>query len=610
MRAAAWSEHGVWSKKARFGIGLAMVLAAGWWLGCASSSGGASGSGATAKHDPTAAFKLEPCVVKGISTPVRCGVYEVFEHREERAGRKIGLKVVVVLATGEDREPDPVVLFAGGPGDSVTGNAAGIVAGEALLEHRDFVLVDVRGTGESNPLLCDYQTDGSRPLGLLEEFLPLKGVESCRAQLAADNDLGTYTTPVLVDDVHEVVTALGYTQVNLIGGSYGTRASLVYMRRHPQGVRTAVLEGVVPTYTAMPLYFARDAQTALDGLFAECAAEPSCVAAFPDLKGDLRKVLVRIEKGPVPITISDPQTDEELEYSLTWPILVQTLRYMLYSSASAQEVPLAVHLAAGGDYSVVARNAASYGGALGALTDGLYLSVTCPEDVALISGAKIAEEVEGTFLGDYRIRQQREACELWPKGPLPEGYWQPVYSEVPTLVVTGERDPVTPPRDAHRAARTLPNSRTMIIPDGGHGYGSLEGLDCLREIENGLIEQGSFAGLDLEGCIASIRRPPFPTEPPAEAIELSAAQLADYPGTYTSASPALEVTIRRVEGALLADTPFRANLRITPTSATAFRIEGAPLGYGFEFELDGGRVLALNLLQPGQEPTRLERVEE
>ena len=607
MRVAAGLKDEQRSRRASYWFGFALILATSWWVGCASGSGG---PGVTASHHPSMGFKLEPCVVPGVATPVRCGVYEVFEDREARAGRKIGLKVVVVPATSEDREPDPVVIFAGGPGDSVTGNAAGIVAGEGLLEHRDFVLVDVRGTGESNPLLCDYQMDGSRPLGLLEEFLPLAGIEKCRADLAANNDLGSYTTPVLVDDVHEVVTALGYSQVNLIGGSYGTRASLVYMRRHPRGVRTAILEGAVPTDTAMPLYFARDAQAALDGLFAECNAEPSCAAAFPDLPGDLHKVLARIKTSPAPILISDPKTGEQIELAMTWPILVQTLRYMLYSSASAQEVPLGLHLAARGDFSVLARNAAVYGGALAALPDGLYLSVTCPEDVALIGDEQVAAAVEGTFLGDYRVRQQREACDLWPQGPLPEGYWQPVHSDVPTLVVTGERDPVTPVRDAHKVARTLPNSRTMIIPDGGHGYGGLEGTDCLHEIETRLIEQGDFAGLDLEGCVNAIRRPPFPTEPPAGAIDLSAAQLAHCPGTYVSTSPAMEITIRRVEGALFADTPFRANLRITPTSATAFRIEGAPLGFGFEFELDGDRVVALNLLQPGQEPTRLGREEE
>ncbi len=296
------------------------------------------------------------------------------------------------------------------------------------------------------------------------------------------------------------------------------------MRRHPEGVRTAILEGVVAQDTRLPLAFARDAQAALDGLFAECAAEATCAAAFPDLAGDLRKVLAQVKAIPARATVMDPKTGKDAERELSWATLVQTLRYMSYSSSSAQEIPLGVHLAARGDYSVLARNAAVYGGALGDLPDGIYLSISCPEFVARIADEDVAAAVAGTYLGDYRIRQQREACALWPHGPLPEDYWEPLSSAIPTLLVTGERDPVTPAKDTLLVAKTLPNSRTIIIPDGAHGANGLEGLQCIEEIESRFVDQGNFAGLDIEGCVAAIRRPPFPTEPPAAAIELAAAQ--------------------------------------------------------------------------------------
>jgi len=553
-------------------------------------------------------LELKECTIQGVSVPVRCGTYEVFEHREAKSGRKIGLKVVVLPATGPNPAPDPVVYFGGGPGESATEYASGL-AGDGLLKRHDIVLVDVRGTGGSNPLDCPYQKDGSRQLGMLEEFLPLEGVKACRAKLEADNDLSTYTTPVMVDDVHEVVTALGYTKVNLVGGSYGSFASQAYMRRHPEGVRTAILEGVVAYDTKLPLHFARDAQNALDGLFAECAAEATCAAAFPDLAGDLRTVLASAKAGPARATLMDPKTGKNVERELSWATLVQTLRYMSYSSASAQEIPLGVHLAAQGDYSVLARNAAVYGGALGGMPDGLYLSVTCPEDVARIRDEDVASAVQGTYLGDYRVRQQREACALWPKGPLPPNYWEPLRSSIPTLLVTGERDPVTPAKDTLLVAKTLSNSRTLIVPDGAHGSDGLEGLQCIEDLEHRFIDQGNLQGLDTEGCVAAIRRPPFPTEPPAAAIELSAAQLARYPGSYFAKEPPMEITIRIADGLLFADTPFQPNLRINPTSSTEFRIEGAPFGYGFRFELDGEDAppKALLLLRPGAPPTRLER---
>jgi pimeloyl-ACP methyl ester carboxylesterase len=561
--------------------------------------------------EEAASFQLEPCQIKGMTETARCGTYEVWEDREAKSGRKIGLKVVVLPATGPEPAPDPIVYFGGGPGEAATDNAAGFAAfSPELRKTRDIVLVDVRGTGGSNPLLCSYQEEGARQLGLLEEFLPLEGVERCREELEAKADLTLYTTPLLVDDVHEVVTALGYGKVNLMGGSYGTRACEVYMRRHPDGVRTAVLGGVLPLDARMPMTIASDAQAALDGLFEECAEEASCQQAFPDLRGDLQAVLAQIEAGPVAATVPDPHTGEPTERTLSRAVVVQTLRYMLYSSGTAQEVPLAIHSAAQGDYSIFGRNAALYGGALEALPDGLYLSITCPEDVVRIDDAAVAAADAGTFLGDYRSRQQRNACAVWPKGKLPEGYWEPVRTDVPVLLTTGERDPVTPPRWLREVARTMPNSRSMVIPDGGHSFNGLEGTDCYDDIETRFILQGSFEGIDLGACIDSMKRPPFPTEPPAPGIELSAEQLARYPGTYESTEPPLLVTVHLEDGVLKVDTPFRNGLRLVATSETRFRIVGAPPGYELVAEFEGDHVAVLRLLQPGTDPVAMARQEE
>ena len=132
-------------------------------LATAALAGCATGGAGTKRG----ASWLKPCKVAGVSTPVRCGTYEVFENREARSGRKVGLKVIVLPATGKNRAPDPVVYFGGGPGESVTEYAADYANENPLRERRDIVLVDVRGTGGSNPLFCPYQKDGSRQLGLL-----------------------------------------------------------------------------------------------------------------------------------------------------------------------------------------------------------------------------------------------------------------------------------------------------------------------------------------------------------------------------------------------------------------------------------------------------------
>ena len=189
--------------------------------------------------------ELTPCPIPGGLGEMLCGSYEVFENRARRSGRKIGLRVAVLPAWDEDRQPDPVLFFAGGPGGSATELAPVLAFVYAdLRERRDFLLIDVRGTGKSGPLDCPYQSedDDRGREEVLETFLPVDRLPECREALAERTDLRHYTTPVVVDDVDEIRAALGYERLNLKGGSYGTRPVQVYLRRHPERVRTAMKE--------------------------------------------------------------------------------------------------------------------------------------------------------------------------------------------------------------------------------------------------------------------------------------------------------------------------------------------------------------------------------
>jgi len=189
---------------------------------------------------------LSDCQLPNSQLKAKCGTYEVFENRAKKNGRKISLKIVVLPATTDKREPDPVVYFAGGPGSAATDDASGLAqAFPQILAHRDMLFVDQRGTGGSHPLDCKFY-DQADPQTYLGYFFPLDDVRKCREQLEPNSDLKLYVTTIAADDMDEVREALGYERLNLFGGSYGTRAALTYLKRHPQHVRTAMLQGRSP----------------------------------------------------------------------------------------------------------------------------------------------------------------------------------------------------------------------------------------------------------------------------------------------------------------------------------------------------------------------------
>ena len=455
-------------------------------------------------------LQLAPCDVSGVQGKAKCGALEVFENRATRAGRKIKIKVLVVPATGNSPLPDPLFYIPGGPGQSAVEDAAGVAGQLATIrQHRDLVFVDQRGTGGSNPLNCAL-FDPKDPQTYFGYFFPLNDVRKCREELEKVADLKLYTTSIAMDDLDDVRQALGYERINILGGSYGTRASLVYLRQHGDHVRTITLHGVVPTDDFMPFDFARRNERALDGLISECAADEACHKAFPNLSEEKKAVLARLLKGPIEVEVNlTDKGNQTAKVRLPRDLAAEAVRYMLYSTAGGSQVPLFIHQAAAGNYVPLAEAALTFRHDLVSTgSNGMYLSVTCAEDLPWTQAKDASQLAEGTFLGDYRYRQQKEACDLWPRGTVPADYSKPVRSPAPVLILTGEWDPVTPPSNGDEAARYLPNSKHIIVPHGGHGFFGLEGLDCIDGLIDRFIETANTKDLDTS-CIARVKRRGF-----------------------------------------------------------------------------------------------------
>jgi pimeloyl-ACP methyl ester carboxylesterase len=447
---------------------------------------------------------LLPCSVPDVEGPARCGSIEVREDPGAHEGRRIGLKVVVLPATQTPAE-GAVFILAGGPGQAATRLAPQIASEHAATrKRRDIVLVDQRGTGGSNPLPCRPYPEQDLRLYLGPDPPP-DFVGECRKQLEARANLAHYTTWTSALDLEEVRSALGYPRIDLDGGSYGTRLALVYMRAFPGRVRTAVLKAVNPPSYRLPLPFARAAQEALDRLFADCAADTACARAYPDLARKLGEVLERLERAPARVRVKHPVSGRDEDGLLTRKTFAARLFLMLFSPELSSRIPGLIERAHAGDLAPFAQLAVAFGRAIFDQIDfGQQLSVLCAEDVPFIREEDIAAATRGTFLRDDPVRGIQGECRFWPRGELPPDFFAPVRVDVPTLLISGALDPVTPPRFAEEVAATLPRARHLVLEHATH----LGGGACLEDIVTKFIDRGDAAALDV-ACLAGIRRPPF-----------------------------------------------------------------------------------------------------
>ncbi len=456
---------------------------------------------------PAAPVATEAPCPEALQLPpnARCGTVQVYENRESRAGRTIDLSYVILPAKNPGAsQPDPVFALAGGPGQAAT--QIWPVAKSSLArvhERHDLVFVDQRGTGASNGLRC--------PVGDLEAILagPWDAANSdalvaCGESLPAD--LTQYATPTAMDDLDDVRAALGYDQINVWGGSYGTRAALVYLRQHGDHVRSATLWGVAPPGKPFMRTFGPDGQAALEALFEDCSDEPTCKSMVPDGKATVDRILARLQKAPVAVELTDPRNGEATTVQLTADMFIGGLRLALYDAGWASPLPATLAAADQGRYEPLMGFATQISVAVvQQIHIGMFMSVACAEDVPLLTDAHLTT-ADQTFVGGDFMRSLQSICRRWPAATLPAGYLEPVRSDVPVLLMAGALDPVTPPSTAEEAAATLSNARVVPFPDTGHGTSNAAA--CEAELIGAFVEDPDPAKLDVT-CTKTLKRPPF-----------------------------------------------------------------------------------------------------
>lgn len=454
---------------------------------------------------------LEACRLPGIEREIRCGSVSMPEDPDRPDATRIDVKFAVVPAVARNARPDPVFVFAGGPGQAasqVIGMAMPILA--ELNARRDIVFVDQRGTGRSNRLDCP-ESDTSLA-ARLDPAQQLAALQQCLTGLRSD--LRQYATWIAVRDIDAVRQRLGADRINLWGASYGTRAALEYLRQYPQHVRTVVLDGMAPPDMVLPLAFAVDADAALATLSAACTADARCRARYPDFEARVDALVRRAQTG-FDISVPDPVTGRPQALRVDSHLLASLLRVPLYLPSLGAALPYALAAAGSGDYGpLVALSAAVSGRLQEQLALGMHFAVICAEDMPLL--ARNGANVASTRFGNTFAQVYAEACSKVATRPVPPEFYQVPRTDVPVLILSGGLDPATPPRHGAAVAQRLGNARHVVAPYLGHGVSAQA---CAPRLIAQFVRNADAAGLDAS-CLEKLPAPSFfePIEfaPPAQ----------------------------------------------------------------------------------------------
>ena len=466
--------------------------------------------------------RLESCHVDGVREALRCGHVQVLES--DGGERVLDLRVVILPATRPNPLPDPLVVLAGGPGQAASALTPMFRAAFGdVHESRDIVLIDQRGTGESNALDCPLTESSS---ALSEQTL--SDLRSCVETLEDHADLSAYSTYHAADDLERVRQAFGWPLINLWGGSYGSRLALVYQDRYPERVRSMVLDGVAPYSLRLPLPNAASAQRAFDQLVADCAADAACRASFPDPAADLDAILgsqdassqtASSQTAVQPLEVEHPLTGEKIDVHWNRASISGAVRAILYETRRASLLPYLLRRAAAGDFEpLFATSLEVTGQALETMHLGLTYTVLCSEDLPRIDPAEVTDATAGTFAGRSEYDSTRHVCETWPTTDLPARFDSLGRQETPALLLSGALDPVTPPAWGEEALELLPNGRHEVVSGVAH-ITSFSG--CAPRLIAEFLDAGSADELETE-CLGSLRRPPFVLGPAGPALDSSA----------------------------------------------------------------------------------------
>ncbi len=457
---------------------------------------------------PGAGLLLEDCRIRaGDGFPgikARCGILQQPQDPTNPDSPILDLRVAIVPALTLEPEPDPFVPIAGGPGQStIEFYASYATAFEEVRRSRDIVLLDQRGTGGSARMQCDADDDLIE--GRFSREQTIAATETCLASLPHDPRF--FTTSVAVQDLEALRVTLGYSQLNLYGISYGTRVAQHFLRQYPESTRSVVIDGVAAPQIALGPGIAIEAQNALDAIFRRCAESEPCNERFPDIRRQFGALQASLAAQSVTVYMANPLTGAPEEIVFGDTEMAGALRLLSYHPSTVALIPLLIDEAINGNFLPLTSQFMMISDDMSdALAIGMHNAVICTEDAPYFDGVNVTpDELEATYIGPLQLEALEAMCSVWPKGVLDEAFKEPVASDVPVLLLSGEADPITPPAYADLAAVDLGNALHLTGRKQGHGQA---GRGCMPVIIGDFVKAASIEGLET-GCIDRLFAMPF-----------------------------------------------------------------------------------------------------
>ncbi len=455
-------------------------------------------------------IEFRDCVVEsqGRDRTLQCAWFQVAENPAEKESKKIDLFIARIPAKKPIKALDPMLFLAGGPGQSASRSYLHIDRPfDRLSKDRDFYLVDQRGTGHSNPLVCgkDIAEEQSKLTKYDSDVLKDLTVR-CLQQLSGDSRF--YTTSVAIKDFELVRKALKIQSWNLFGVSYGTRTAIQYMRKYPDAIRTVLLDSVVPPELPIFADIAINSQKILSTLFLRCEKNIECNKNFPNLFGKVNELFVTLKKAPIDIEVENFSSGQQEKTKFTHYHLMTLIRLYLYDSASIAILPPMLYEASvNNNFAPIARAFNNMSALMNnVFSTGMHNAVVCTEDFPFFQLDKMfLEKNEETYLGTTLLESIQTTCEVWPKGIMDPDFKEKIISEIPTLIFSGEYDPITPPKYGESILAGLKNAKHWIFKGQGH-FVSVKG--CAPYLVENFVNDASVEWLN-DSCLKRLNAAPL-----------------------------------------------------------------------------------------------------
>ena len=395
-------------------------------------------------------FHERPCAERAVDGYVtQCGQVEVPVALGSSETTRVA--VVRVFTNGARPEPDPVIYLDGGPGVATLENIPVMVeVFELLFPNRDLIFFDQRGVGRSGPELnCEGEGAISKVLG------------QCYDNWSKQVDLNSYRTKNSAHDVQAIADAFGYETLNIFGISYGTRLALTVMREHPDLARSVIIDSVVPLQVDLFAETGSNGYSALLALFEACENDASCKAKYNDPYSQLIDVVNKLNENPI----------VQGDISIDGFQFVSVIFQMMYSMQLVAFIPYLIDTVDQGDTELLS-SMFDFASDEAGFSMGMHLSLQCAEEIAFSSQEAFEER---DALVDPILRDALSGsiylnyCDYWPVTKAPSVENEPVVSDIPTLVLAGKFDPITPPTFSKAAADYLSQSKYFLLESESHG---------------------------------------------------------------------------------------------------------------------------------------------